>query len=672
MKKKLLVIFIGVIFFISCVKEVKKEAANVVINPNPQTMQELVVPNGFLFNSINKINFTIKLLANNNQPLKNIKVDILDESFENGGNIIASSITDMNGVISLPIQVATALKQVILNTDFVGIANNIIVPLTFNQPEVNITIGGKKPMKVLTTDNLIQSRKNNALGKSFSRLSFKLGSFNAGINKGEPNYLVNPDDVVSSQFLYDINAILPEFFSVPANKPQILSPGIQKDLLLNAADDVWITFFHEGALIRNSLFYFAYNKNNKPTDASQIDSLIAVFPNVSFDGSGGFLATGNKVKVGHFGADTAIGFALAQDGWNGIDVDKNTTFIYSIKELNPETNPSLKEHVVFMHDIASSRFVLGFEDSGRESNFCDHDFNDCMFYLTVNNVSNVNVSNVITTTTLTYNDADGDGILDPFDEYPNDATKAYNVSYPSASKFASIAFEDLWPSKGDYDLNDLVVDYQYNGVLNANNLMVEMVAKYKLRAAGGVFKNGFSVELPLNKSAISNITGGLGLETGVNKAILKVFANSTSIIKNYNTIAGQTPQVTDTITMNINFVTPQNLFLNTFNPFLYVNEPGKGRGHEIHLAGFPPTELANLNTLGTFEDNSNAAIFRYYMTKQNLPFAISLPESFAYPAEKNAIISAYLKFGIWAQSGGSQYQDWYKGYSGYRTSNKIF
>jgi hypothetical protein len=32
--------------------------------------------------------------------------------------------------------------------------------------------------------------------------------------------------------------------------------------------------------------------------------------------------------------------------------------------------------------------------------------------------------------------------------------------------YGTLAYEDLWPSKGDYDFNDLVVDYDFNIVKN--------------------------------------------------------------------------------------------------------------------------------------------------------------------------------------------------------------
>jgi LruC domain-containing protein len=671
MKKTILSAFVLTSIFSSCTKDVVKDQPNITINPNPQTMQEMVVPAGFSYKTTQDVNFTVKLLANNDQPLGGVRIDIMDGSPENNGKIIATGITNSLGILSMPYNIPFALKQVVLNINYIGVVNNVIVPLNANNPSVNITLGGKNPMKVITAEEKNMVKPNTSLGKAFSRLSYRKGTFTTGSDGGVPNYLLTPRDVITSQFLADVNATLPERRPVPTFNSQYLASNLERNLVLTAQCDVWITFVHEGAGYKNSLFYFTYNKNNKPTSANDIDSLISIMPNTSYSGSGGGMASGDKVFLGRFGADTAIGFAIAQNAWNETTVNSNATFFYTIKELNPETNAANKEHVVLLYDNPTQRFLIGFEDINRDAG-SDNDFNDCIVYASANPVTNVSQVNVITTTSATGSDIDGDGVLDPYDEYPTDPLRAYNVSYPNATTFATVAFEDLWPSQGDYDLNDVVVNYQYKGVLNAANKMVDMSAKYKLRAAGGIFKNAFSVELPINKSAISTITGGLGLDAAANKAILKVFASSIAIIPSYNTIKGQNTIITDTISMSMNFITPQSITLSSFNPFIYVDEVGKGRGHEVHLPDYTPTELANLATLGTSSDNSIPSSARYYKTKLNLPFAINTPETFVYPAEKELIILAHLKFAAWAQSGGVQFQDWYKNLTDYRNTVKLY
>ncbi len=667
MKKAAISILSLIALISSCSKDVKNTEQQQVINPNPKTMEEMVVPAGFSYKTADDVNFNIMLLANNDQPLTGVRVDIMDDSPENGGKVIAVGITNALGVLDMKYNIPIYLKQVVLNINYIGMVNNVIAPVTNGR--VSMKIGGKNPLLVRTVVQKYMP-KSLSLGKSFSRLSYKLGTYN---NSGVPNYLMTPNDVVTNQFLADINATLPERQPVPTYHPSYLASNLQRNLKITALCDVWVTFVHEGAGYLNGLFYFKYPTATPPTNASQIDSLIAIFPNASYSGSGGGMATGNKVLIGRVGADTSIGFALAQNAWNGNTVNPNATFFYTLRDLNPETTSDRREHVAFLYDNPTQRFLIGFEDLLRNSGSgSDDDFNDCVVYATANPVTSVDKTNMLTTTPASGNDDDNDGVLNAYDDYPTDGNKAYNVSYPSPSTFANVAFEDLWPSKGDYDLNDVVVAYQYNGVLDASNKMVSMTGKFKLRAAGGIFKNAFSVELPINKSAVTTITGGLGLEANANKAIINVFANSKSIISNYNTWPHTTAQSTDTISIALTFSTHQSFSLSSFNPFIFIDESDKGRGYEVHLPDQTPSELVNTAILGTNADNSIPSTARYYKTSNSLPFAINIPETFNYPIEKAAIINAHLKFATWAQSGGAQYQDWYKNLSGYRNSANIY
>ncbi|GCD80652.1 DUF4842 domain-containing protein [Schleiferia thermophila] len=68
----------------------------------------------------------------------------------------------------------------------------------------------------------------------------------------------------------------------------------------------------------------------------------------------------------------------------------------------------------------------------------------------------------------------------------------------------------------------------------------------------------------------------------------------------------------------------------------------------------------------------NPAAGRYYVTKNNLPWAIHLPVRFDYPTEKSDILKAYKKLADWAQSNGELYTDWYLNLPGYRDPEFIY
>ena len=85
----------------------------------------------------------------------------------------------------------------------------------------------------------------------------------------------------------------------------------------------------------------------------------------------------------------------------------------------------------------------------------DNDFNDAVFYAKSNPVDAIQIGNLAHIIPAT--DADGDGINDELDDFPFDPDKAFNNFSPSANSSGKLVFEDLWPSQGDYDFNDLVL-----------------------------------------------------------------------------------------------------------------------------------------------------------------------------------------------------------------------
>jgi LruC domain-containing protein len=123
------------------------------------------------------------------------------------------------------------------------------------------------------------------------------------------------------------------------------------------------------------------------------------------------------------------------------------------------------------------------------------------------------------------------------------------------------------------------------------------------------------------------------------------------------------------ITVTINFTTPQtSIGTEPFNPFIYINQI---RGREVHRINNEPTQLADPTWFGQGDDISSVSNSIYYKTAQNYPFALEIPVPLDYPTEKSDIVTAHLKFGNWAESAGSQYQDWYDDQPGYRNSNKV-
>jgi LruC domain-containing protein len=237
-------------------------------------------------------------------------------------------------------------------------------------------------------------------------------------------------------------------------------------------------------------------------------------------------------------------------------------------------------------------------------------------------------------------------------------------------------------------MNDLVVNYKYAVISNAQNRAIEMKADYKVAAAGAAFANGFGVQLSMPSSAVKSVTGhrhtgnislklnSNGTESAQSRAVIIPFDNAFTMLNRsggpVNTFPGVAKSESIEVNMQILFNSPmeQSFFADMiFNPFLIAN---KNRGYEVHLPGYLPTDLANKSLFNTRQDNTVPGQNKYYKTKENMPFALNFIETFDYPAEKVNIREAYLKYESWVKSSGNAFQDWYSvKTSEYRASGKI-
>jgi len=289
--------------------------------------------------------------------------------------------------------------------------------------------------------------------------------------------------------------------------------------------------------------------------------------------------------------------------------------------------------------------------------------------------------NDLTKTPIVYEnvgDSDNDGCPDDIDEYPNDPEICLNTVTPTKYGWGSLAFEDMWPYKGDYDFNDLVVNYRYTMMLNIDNKAVQMEAKFWVKhVTGASFNNGFGIQFDdLLPSQIESVTGtdirssyvtidqATGLEANQDKPVVIVFDQS----QNYRNETTEADPNYNEITVMIRFTSPLELDKigsSPFNPFLIVNG---NREHEIHLPNQAVTSLGQNNFEATA---TNVDPDGDYRTSEGLPWAIAIVHEFKYTKEKVEILEGYNHFATWAESGGSSYADWYKDNNGYRNNSKI-
>jgi LruC domain-containing protein len=244
--------------------------------------------------------------------------------------------------------------------------------------------------------------------------------------------------------------------------------------------------------------------------------------------------------------------------------------------------------------------------------------------------------------------------------------------YPSELGYNTFSFEDKWPKKGDYDMNDLVVNFQYTKVLNAAGRIKEVRGRFILRARGATFRNAFGLAFDglsteqIDSATLTDNSGTVALEgePGHSSAVTFIMVSDVHS-KLPNTGEGgrfynvENSDIRSYPLIDFRMVLQTALNSETFpafpfKPFIY--RYGQ-RGLEIHLIGNAPTELVD-NALFDTEDDASLSIDKWYSTSQGLPWGIEILGLWKHPIEGISIGEAYPDILDWALSNGATHQNW--------------
>lgn len=558
---------------------------------------------------------------------------------------MAKATFDDDGTFTSSYTVPSYSDSIMVRSEYLGLVDGITIAIENGKAQFDYRPLYEGSTKSVSLENAVMLKSASADGYTY------MGAYDS---QGVPSYLTTPDNI-EQNLLDDINASLPEYKKVPDEHPEYIASGTQTNIVITKTADVWVTFVCEGAGYKNTLGYYTYKVGDEPKSVDEIEQLNIVFPNASAKGAGGGLVTGDKVKLGRFDAGTVIAWFLIADGWSKNQVGDGRDILFSQPDLNPESDPNLQTHMVMLWDKSRETFLFGFEDILRHYGGCDQDFNDLVFYASSNPVDAIEQTNVQSIEAA--NDSDGDGINDELDDFPYDPNKSFNNYSPSNAQNGTVAFEDLWPSKGDYDFNDLVVNYKFNTIANSSNEISAIEADFTIQHIGGSFQNGFAFVLPISSSDIESVENQVmnvgfvslnsnGTEAGVSETVIFV-AENTSKLKG------------ETISIIINLknpVTKSSLGSPPYDPFIVVDGD---RSREVHMPDIAPTSKGQ-KYLGQSDDYSNVGQSRYYKTDRNLPWALNIYAGYTVPPERVTIDKVYPKFVTWANSGGTEELEWYK------------
>ncbi|OZS44032.1 LruC domain-containing protein [Photobacterium sanguinicancri] len=273
--------------------------------------------------------------------------------------------------------------------------------------------------------------------------------------------------------------------------------------------------------------------------------------------------------------------------------------------------------------------------------------------------------------------------------------------YPGEGEWATLAYEDNWPNKGDYDFNDVVMYYRVDTVSNSDGNIIRYDISGKLQAYGASFSNGFAVQLDniarssvreeLTKLVVNSETKHTFtvLETGQTNAVAIIsndlkeqFAEPTcsgSAGNYYRVWRGCSADAADQFTFEVSipFQTPLASGPDMpLNPFIFARE-GRYRGAsfgtdypgrelEVHLKGDSLTSLASERFFSTQEDTSSYSASNCpgencdsYRASNGTPWGLLIEDNWDHPSERVDILATYPELEGYATSGGTTNQNWF-------------
>lgn len=623
--------------------------------PEPKTMADLAVPEGFAFDGLAVQELTVRVATPAGEPYPEAKVRLLDAR----GSAVETRPTDASGTVRFRVAGTGGMR---VSVEAIGIPlDTLNVPQGVTELRVPEAFAAAATPASGSAAGTTRASGFAARAESWTVPATSGSGLPAGLD-------VSRRADITASFLSDVNYAFPERSRVQDRHPEYIQQGSAEEILLADSAEVWVTFLHEGAGYRNTFGYYLIPPGGSVSTAAKLDKRV-IFPNASLSGSGGGLVAGDRIRLGNFRAGSRIGFLVIADGWNGTRVDTvGKPTYYSRSTLNPETDPELRKHVAMLWHAGTDRVVMGFEDLNRGTAGCDHDFNDVLFTVSWNPFRAVDTAQFVPLPGRT--DLDGDGVSDNLDEFPDDPTRAYVRWFPSRDGWGTLAFEDQWPSDGDYDFNDLTSRYRIRETRDARLAVRDVEFEIVPLTAGAELHSGLAVSLGnLGVRADSaRVTVGrirreglLSRDAATGESVLRLHRDVLSLFHDpqgrmVNTLPSRGTYGADTIRARVVFPASVDLAEPPYAPFLYRTADST---LEIHLPDRKATKTFRRNRLGTKDDRSDTVRSVWFRNRSSLPWALTLPGTWVPPREGVSLLQAYPSFAGWVQSAGRSELDWH-------------
>lgn len=464
------------------------------------------------------------------------------------------------------------------------------------------------------------------------------------------------------------------------------SPGEEfintDDIWMQKAGPISVTFLGQNTCFNNSVGYYYYSEGNKP-DSLKNANIIMLFPNTQ-DGmweksnntdKNTIPSTGMKrnttVQLKYypniaegsqegatdiFPEGTRIGLVLACNAFsnrvgcvNKQIKNRSTTTPGLSLDDNGNVITDETRSVIFRVD---KDVFVGFEEYKDDKNFTD-----CV---------------------LSINTIPSDALV------VEKVIKNEDLQITSTKSAAVYAFEDLWPYQGDYDFNDVIVDYKRETIFTQGKKIAEsFILKTYQNIAGN--QNGLGVQINRTGSGYSDNFESQGSMSCLIKKKGSDVYEPVELAYEPKNVDGNNRKpvylITDNVQENMgaeykltytfNYAVEPNKDLGIdILPFIYRNLDN-GKRWEVHIAKEKPTFKMDESLFGMGDDASRSNSDYCFIRKRGgkYPFAIRLEgatvediKPLLNPAnERKSIDTIYPGYKTWCDNYGNQkYANWYK------------
>ena len=504
---------------------------------------------------------------------------------------------------------------------------------------------------------------------------------------GAPSYLIDKSKVdqeliFSDEDMEGLYATVSQVLN--ANKACRKTYRDHEDLVLDKASEVTITMLGGSTCWNSSLGYYYYEVGKEPTDTKDLN-IIMLFPNTQdgnwsrfdsrkndYNGNIGVnrgdaiqlmyypnIADGDMSVVSNvFPANTKIGFILKSHGWGMQGED------YVIKGF-AENDRKYNVWGASTPGLSYCKVPAGFENKKSPYQYPnpDGDSRSAKFaYKTVDGGKYAIVS-----FEDACNDEDYDDVI--FALKPIDAFKPLpEIESDRVVTEGVYAFEDLWPAQGDYDMNDVVVDFKHEREMTRNNTNENFKTIYQTFYLT-TYQNyvtlvsGLALKLNTKKKPTSIVMKKIA--SGSDDEETVTFENDGSIYYLTNDVKAELGTTYILELFYKDGVGKDDLA--SVEPFIFRKE-ANDQEWEVHIPYEVPTAKMDFSYFGKGDDASKVSDNIFFVRSGNYPFAFYLAgvnidafkDTILLRANESKMIDKlYPDFLDWSLSKGTEKEQWY-------------